>query len=124
MRKTTAAATMLVALAATVFVPSASAREKFDTEIQVLDAFTFGVDFYIYGVLDSDKTKCVRDREMVVLVDTGTETQPRDGGRSSNSGAWALIAEDDDASGISVTVKRERLRNGNVCKKASVDVPF
>ena len=123
--KTTLVATLLVGLAAIVFVPSASAGQNIATEIEVLDGGTVtGGDFLAYGLLHSDKAKCIRDRKMLMSVDPGTGFQRRDDGVSSNGGAWSLIVEDDDATGIRVKVKRRRLPDGAVCTADSADVAF
>ncbi len=123
MRKTIIGATVLAVLTA-IAVPGASARESFQTEIEVLDGQTVGIDFLIYGHLTSDKAKCQRNRKMQMLVDPGGGYEVRDTGRSSNSGAWALLGADDDATGIRAKVLRAKLGNGDVCQGETVDVPF
>ncbi len=123
MRKTIVGATMLAALLA-IAVPGASARESFQTEIEVLDGQTVGIDFLIHGYLTSDKAKCRGNRKMQMLVDPGGGYELRDTGRSSNRGAWALLGADDDATAIKVRAQRTKLRNGDVCQPAAVDVAF
>jgi len=123
-KKTIAAATLIVALAAAIVVPTAAARESFDTELTVLDGATVNDDFLIHGYLASDKNKCVGNRKMQMLVDPGGGYVVRDTGRSSKSGAWAVWGEDDDATAIRVKVLRKRLGNGDICRAQAEDIAF
>ena len=125
MRKIIGAATLLLVFA-TILAPSATARERFDTEIEVLDGEPVGEDFLLYGLLESAKNKCLRNRDLLmwVTIEFQSARFAVDAATSSRHGAWALINPEDDIIGMEVEVFRKKLRNGDVCKGSTVGVDF
>jgi hypothetical protein len=114
----TAVSVLLVALAATIFVPSASAREGIESEVELIDWAVVDGDLFANGLIHSENEKCVRNRPVRVVIRNNVDaTIHRDTGRSSERGAWAVYGDLEGAYYAHVLALRKKLRNGDVCTK-------
>ncbi len=106
---------------------SAAAAERFETEIVVVDGSGGPEGFVVFGVLFSDKEKCVANRQMSLVAapnaaPRGTTDLVYDTDRSSGHGAWAFYAQGKAPSDTTpvVVVNKKVLSNGTVCKGAKL----
>ena len=75
---------------------SAAAAERFETEVVIIGGEGGPEGFVIFGVLFSDKEKCVANRQMSLVAEPnaaprGTTDFVYDTARSSGNGAWGLL---------------------------------
>jgi hypothetical protein len=107
-------------LCAALLVPAGStARESYETEIDVVDFSSHGPGnqrTIVSGVLESERAKCEKGRTVKLFLDGGEGFVLQDTGTSSEQGAWAL-----DAPTVAAIYKVKALRankGGDVCEKA------
>jgi hypothetical protein len=122
MRKLAIAMAACGLVAGAVGATSAAAPGSFETQIDVIGADKSPGGFMLSGVLESEKKKCRKDREVsaiananakrgsVTILDTGTSTE---------NGAWATQIEQKFVGQLKIRVTAKTLSSGDVCKSKS-----
>lgn len=115
-------AAYILAVGALAVASAGAAGAKIATEMVVFDAGVADADYVVFGQLKSKRKKCQRNRAMTLRVKRSGAFATVDSGTSSARGGWMLLTKlaGADITGVEVKAKRKKLRNGDVCKGASV----
>jgi hypothetical protein len=128
MRKLAVAAAACGLFAAAFGTSSAAAPGSFETQVDVVTANKAPGGFIVAGVLESDKNKCRKDRDVTAISKAGPKraqhgtTVILDTGTSTDNGGWVSKIEQKFAGQLKINVAAKTLSNGDVCKSKSEPV--